>query len=134
MSRCLAVVRKPVVCVGRNTTIVRANYYLPGNSEFYSHSLKLWEGLEQDLNYNAMMSQRGMLNLFHNDGQRDAAVRRANSILNQGDDAEILSRDQLRKLVPFLNYDNARFPIMGALLQRRAGTARHDAVAWVFYQ
>ncbi|NIZ15394.1 sarcosine oxidase subunit beta family protein [Phaeobacter sp. HF9A] len=118
--------------VGRNTTIVRANYYLPGNSEFYSHSLKLWEGLEQDLNYNAMMSQRGMLNLFHNDGQRDAAVRRANSILNQGDDAEILSRVQLRKLVPFLNYDNARFPIMGALLQRRAGTARHDAVAWGF--
>ena len=118
--------------VGRNTTIVRANYYLPGNSEFYSHSLKLWEGMEQDLNYNAMMSQRGILNVFHNDGQRDAAVRRANSIINQGDDAEILYRDQLKKLVPFLNYDNNRFPIMGALLQRRAGTARHDAVAWGF--
>ncbi|NKX75979.1 FAD-dependent oxidoreductase, partial [Rhodobacteraceae bacterium R_SAG3] len=83
--------------VGRNTTIVRANYYLPGNSEFYSHSLKLWEGMEQDLNYNAMMSQRGILNVFHNDGQRDAAVRRANSIINQGDDAEILYRDQLKK-------------------------------------
>ncbi|MFP3382205.1 sarcosine oxidase subunit beta family protein [Tritonibacter sp. SIMBA_163] len=118
--------------VGRNTTIVRANYYLPGNSEFYSHSLKLWEGMEQDLNYNAMMSQRGILNVFHNDGQRDAAVRRANSIINQGDDAEILYRDQLKTLVPFLNYDNNRFPIMGALLQRRAGTARHDAVAWGF--
>lgn len=116
--------------VGRNTTIVRANYYLPGNSEFYSHSLKLWEGLEQDLNYNAMMSQRGILNVFHNDGQRDSAVRRANAIINQGDDAEILYRDQLREMVPFLNYDNNRFPIMGALLQRRAGTARHDAVAW----
>jgi len=116
--------------VGRNTTIVRANYYLPGNSEFYSHALKLWEGMEQDLNYNAMMSQRGILNVFHNDGQRDAAVRRANSIINQGDDAEILYRDQLKTLVPFLNYDNNRFPIMGALLQRRAGTARHDAVAW----
>jgi len=116
--------------VGRNTTIVRANYYLPGNSEFYSHSLKLWEGMEQDLNYNAMMSQRGILNLFHNDGQRDATIRRANSVINQGDDAEILYRDELKKLVPFLNYDNNRFPIMGALLQRRAGTARHDAVAW----
>lgn len=108
--------------VGRNTTIVRANYYLPGNSEFYSHSLKLWEGLEQDLNYNAMMSQRGIVNVFHNDAQRDSAVRRANSIINQGDDAEILSRDQLREMAPLLNYDNNRFPIQGALLQRRAGT------------
>ncbi len=118
--------------VGRNTTIVRANYYLPGNSEFYSHSLKLWEGLEQDLNYNAMMSQRGILNVFHNDAQRDAAVRRANAIINQGDDAEILTRAQLRDMVPQLNYDGNRFPIQGALLQRRAGTARHDAVAWGF--
>jgi sarcosine oxidase subunit beta len=118
--------------VGRNTTIVRANYYLPGNSEFYSHSLRLWEGLEQELNYNAMMSQRGILNLYHNDGQRDAAVRRGNSIINQGDDAELLNRDQVRALAPYLNFDNNRFPIMGALMQRRAGTARHDAVAWGF--
>lgn len=116
--------------VGRNTTIVRANYYLPGNSEFYSHSLRLWEGLEQELNYNAMMSQRGILNLYHNDGQRDAAVRRGNSIVNQGDDAECLDREGVRKLAPFLNFDNNRFPIQGALMQRRAGTARHDAVAW----
>lgn len=118
--------------VGRNTTIVRANYYLPGNSEFYSHSLRLWEGLEQELNYNAMMSQRGILNLYHNDGQRDAAVRRGNSIINQGDDAELLDREGVRKLAPYLNFDNNRFPIMGALMQRRAGTARHDAVAWGF--
>lgn len=118
--------------VGRNTTIVRANYYLPGNSEFYSHSLRLWESLEQELNYNAMMSQRGILNLYHNDGQRDAAVRRGNSIINQGDDAELLDRDGVRKLAPYLNFDNNRFPIMGALMQRRAGTARHDAVAWGF--
>ncbi len=66
--------------IGRNTTIVRANYFLPGNSEFYSHSLKLWEGMEQDLNYNTMMSQRGVLNLFHSDGQRDAFVRRGNAM------------------------------------------------------
>ena len=118
--------------VGRNTTIVRANYYLPGNSEFYSHSLRLWESLEQELNYNVMMSQRGILNLYHNDGQRDAAVRRGNSIINQGDDAELLDREGVRRLAPYLNFDNNRFPIMGALLQRRAGTARHDAVAWGF--
>ena len=116
--------------VGRNTTIVRANYYLPGNSEFYSHSLKLWEGLEQNLNYNVMMSQRGIIGLFHSDGQRDAAVRRGNAIRAQGDDAELLDREALRAMVPYLDFDNARFPIYGGLLQRRGGTARHDAVAW----
>ncbi|WP_083097386.1 sarcosine oxidase subunit beta family protein [Pseudophaeobacter leonis] len=118
--------------VGRNTTIVRANYYLPGNSEFYSHSLRLWESLEQELNYNAMMSQRSILNLYHNDSQRDAAVRRGNSIVNQGDDAELLDREAVGKSAPYLNFDNNRFPIQGALMQRRAGTARHDAVAWGF--
>jgi len=118
--------------VGRNTTIVRANYYLPGNSEFYSHSLKLWEGLEQDLNYNAMMSQRGVIQIFHNDGQRDAMVRRGNAIINQGDDAELLDVEGVRKRAPFLNFNNNRFPIMGGLLHQRGGTARHDAVAWGF--
>ncbi len=116
--------------VGRNTTIVRANYGLSGNSEFYSHSLKLWEGLEPDLNYNVMHSQRGIINLFHSDGQRDAFVRRGNAMRNQGDDAELLSRDDLRKMVPYLNFDNARFPVRGGLMQRRGGTARHDAVVW----
>jgi len=116
--------------VGRNTTIVRANYFLPGNSEFYSHSLKLWEGLEAELNYNVMHSQRGQIILFHSDGQRDAAARRGNAIVNQGDDAELLSRDQLRRMVPYLDYEQTRFPIYGGLIQRRAGTARHDAVAW----
>ena len=116
--------------IGRNTTIVRANYMLPGNSEFYSHSLKLWEGLEPDLNFNVMHSQRGQIALFHSDGQRDAAVRRANAMINRGDDAEMLSQADLRKMLPYLNYDNARFPIYGGILQRRAGTARHDAVAW----
>jgi sarcosine oxidase subunit beta len=116
--------------VGRNTTIVRANYGLPGNSEFYSHSLKLWEGMEQELNFNTMMSQRGVLNLFHSDGQRDAYARRANAMRNQGDDSELLNRDQVRKMVPFLDFDNVRFPVYGGLLQRRGGTARHDAVAW----
>jgi sarcosine oxidase subunit beta len=118
--------------VGRNTTIVRANYLLSGNSEFYSHSLKLWEGLEQDLNFNVMMSQRGVMNLFHSDGQRDAYARRGNAIRFRGDDAELLTRDQVRAIAPFLNFDDLRFPIYGGLLQRRGGTARHDAVAWGF--
>ncbi|QQA43782.1 sarcosine oxidase subunit beta family protein [Pelagovum pacificum] len=116
--------------VGRNTTIVRANYYLPGNSEFYSHSLKLWEGLEGELNYNVMHSQRGLINLFHSDGQRDAFVRRGNSMINQGDDAILLDREGVRAHLPYLDFDNARFPVQGGLYHPRGGTARHDAVAW----
>ena len=118
--------------VGRNTTIVRANYGLEGNSQFYSHSLKLWEGLEQDLNYNVMHSQRGIVNLFHSDGQRDAYARRANMMMSQGDDAILLDREGCRKLMPFLDYDQTRFPIFGGLYHKRGGTARHDAVAWGF--
>jgi sarcosine oxidase subunit beta len=116
--------------VGRNTTIVRANYFLPGNSEFYSHSMKLWEGLEDDLNYNVMHSQRGLINLFHSDGQRDAFVRRGNAMLAQGDDAILLGREELREILPYLDHDQGRFPIYGGLYHKRGGTARHDAVAW----
>ena len=116
--------------IGRNTTIVRANYYLPGNSEFYSHSLKLWEGLEPELNYNVMHSQRGIINLFHSDGQRDAFVRRGNAMAAQGDDAVLLDREGVRRMLPYLDFDNARFPIYGGLLHPRGGSARHDAVAW----
>ncbi|WP_227284469.1 sarcosine oxidase subunit beta family protein [Boseongicola sp. H5] len=116
--------------VGRNTTIVRANYNLPGNSEFYSHSLKLWEGLEADLNYNVMHSQRGVINLFHSDGQRDAYARRGNAMINQGDDAILLDREGCRRMLPYLDYDQTRFPIYGGLYHPRGGTARHDAVAW----
>jgi heterotetrameric sarcosine oxidase beta subunit len=115
---------------GRNTTIIRSNYLLPGNIPFYEWSMKLWEGLEQDLNYNTMVSQRGVLNLFHSDVQRDVFARRGNSMRLHGVDAELLDRARLRKLVPYLNFDNARFPIHGGLLQRRGGTARHDAVVW----
>ncbi len=116
--------------VGRNTTIVRANYFLPGNAEFYSHSLKLWEGLEQELNYNVMLSQRGLINLFHSDGQRDAFARRGNAMINQGDDAILLDREGVRDHLPYLDFDNTRFPIYGGLYHPRGGTARHDAVAW----
>ena len=116
--------------IGRNTTIVRANYFLPGNSEFYSHSLKLWEGLEEELNYNVMHSQRGLINLFHSDGQRDAFARRGNAMLAQGDDAILLDREGVRAILPYLDFEQARFPIYGGLYHKRGGTARHDAVAW----
>jgi sarcosine oxidase subunit beta len=116
--------------VGRNTTIIRSNYLLPGNNPFYELSMKLWEGLEQDLNYNAMVSQRGVLNLYHSDGQRDAYARRGNAMRMHGVDAELLDREAVRRMLPFLDFDGARFPIQGGLLQRRGGTVRHDAVAW----
>jgi methylglutamate dehydrogenase subunit A len=116
--------------VGRNTTIVRSNYLLPGNIPFYELSMKLWEGLEQDFNYNAMVSQRGVLNLFHSDAQRDAYARRGNAMRLHGVDAELLDRTAVQAMAPFLNFDDARFPIQGGLLQRRGGTVRHDAVAW----
>jgi len=115
---------------GRNTTIIRSNYLLPGNIPFYEWSMKLWEGLEQDLNYNTMVSQRGVLNLYHSDLQRDAYARRGNAMRLHGVDAELLDREQVRALVPHLDFDDARFPIQGALLQRRGGTVRHDAVVW----
>ena len=116
--------------IGRNTTIIRSNYLLPGNEPFYEFSMKLWEGLEQEFNFNAMVSQRGILNLCHTDAQRDAFRRRGNAMLLAGADAELLDAAQVRAMYPFLNFDNARFPIKGGLLQRRAGTARHDGVAW----
>lgn len=116
--------------VGRNTTIVRSNYLLPGNIPFYETSMKLWEGLEQDLNYNAMVSQRGVLNLYHSDAQRDAYARRGNAMRLHGVDVELLDRNAVKVMYPWLNYENARFPIQGGLLQRRGGTVRHDAVAW----
>ena len=116
--------------IGRNTTIIRSNYMLPGNEPFYELSMRLWEGLERDFNYNAMVSQRGVLNLCHSDAQRDAYVRRGNAMIMAGADAELLDTDGVRAMYPFLDFANARFPVKGGLLQRRGGTARHDAVAW----
>jgi methylglutamate dehydrogenase subunit A len=116
--------------VGRNTTIIRSNYLLEGNEPFYEFSMKLWEGLEQDFNFNAMISQRGVLNLCHTDAQRDAFRRRANGMRLNGVDSELLDADGVRKMAPFLNFNSARFPIKGGLLQPRGGTVRHDAVAW----
>lgn len=116
--------------VGRNTTIVRSNYLQPGNVPFYELAMQLCETLEQDINFNAMVSQRGVLKTFHSDAQRDAYARRGNSVRLHGIDAEFVDREGVRRLAPFLDFDNARFPIEGGLLQRRGGTVRHDAIAW----
>jgi heterotetrameric sarcosine oxidase beta subunit len=117
--------------VGRNTTIVRSNYQLDGNTQFFEHSLKLWEGLAHTLNYNVMFSQRGQIVLAHGPSQLDVLARKGNIMRLNGIDAELLDRDDIMRELPYLDYSpHTRFPIYGGLAQRRAGTARHDAVAW----
>ncbi|ESZ72682.1 sarcosine oxidase subunit beta [Mesorhizobium sp. L103C119B0] len=117
--------------VGRNTTAVRSNYLLPSNTRFYEHSMKMWENLSHDLNYNVMFSQRGCLNLAHTPAQFDDLARRGNAMRHLGVDAELMSTAEIARLVPALDMSaSARFPIVGGLMQPRAGTARHDAVAW----
>jgi sarcosine oxidase subunit beta len=116
---------------GRNTTIVRSNYHLDANAHFYEFSLKLWERLAQELNFNVMYSARGVLNLVHSPADADAAIRRGNAMRLNGIDAQFLSRDEIAKRIPNLDCSpEARFPILGGLLQPRGGTVRHDAVAW----
>ncbi len=117
--------------VGRNTTIVRSNYIIDGNTQFFEFSLKLWESLSHTLNFNVMLSQRGQVVTAHGPVGLDVLARRGNIMRLNGIDAELLDRGEVMKLLPYLDYSReARFPIWGALLQRRAGTARHDAVAW----
>jgi methylglutamate dehydrogenase subunit A len=117
--------------VGRNTTIVRSNYMIGGNTAFFEHSLRLWEGLSHELNFNVMLSQRGQIVLGHGPSQMDALARRGNIMRLHGIDAELLDRGEVMSLLPYLDYSaEARFPVWGGLLQRRAGTARHDALAW----
>jgi heterotetrameric sarcosine oxidase beta subunit len=116
--------------VGRNTTLIRSNYFHPENVRFYEFSLKLWERLEHTLNFNAMVSQRGTLNLFHTEAQRDLFTRRANQMRVLGVDAEAVSRERVGALVPLADLDNGRYPVLGGFLQPRGGTVRHDAVAW----
>jgi sarcosine oxidase subunit beta len=118
---------------GRNTTNVRSNYILDQNQRFYEFSLKLWESLSQELNYNVMFSQRGVLITAHFDPQTQALLRRGNGMRVNGSDAVFLSADEVRRKVPVLDFSpTSRFPITGAFLQPRAGVARHDAVAWGF--
>ena len=117
--------------VGRNTTIIRSNYMLEDNAHFYEHGMKLWEELAQELNYNVMFSQRGIVNVAHSNAQMDGFARRGNAMRLNGIDAELLTREDVKQLLPMLDYsDKARFPVYGGLQQPRAGTARHDAVAW----
>jgi len=115
---------------GRNTTIVRSNYMIEGNTEFYEHSLKLWENLSQELNFNVMFSQRAHVSLVFGPSQRDATARRYNLMRLNGIDGEFWDPDELRRRIPHLNHDQGRFAISGAYVQPRAGTARHDAVNW----
>jgi methylglutamate dehydrogenase subunit A len=117
--------------VGRNTTLIRSNYMLGGNTNFFEFSLKLWEGLSHDLNFNTMVSQRGQAVLAVSPGQVDSFARRGNIMRLHGIDAELLDRAEVEKLLPYLDYTkDARWPIYGAIFQPRAGTVRHDAVAW----
>ena len=114
---------------GRNTTIVRSNYLWDESAGLYEHAMKLWENLSRELNYNVMFSQRGLLHLAHNVHDMQEIGRRGSAIYLNGIDSEFLSPQAVAKMVPFINI-NCRYPILGALLQKRGGTARHDAVAW----
>jgi sarcosine oxidase subunit beta len=118
---------------GRNTMTVRSNYLIDDNARFYEFSLRLWEGLARDLNFNIMFGQRGVLNLCHNDHQMDAAARRGNAMRLAGIDSELLDLADLHRELPLLDLGpGQRYPVMGGLIQRRAGIVRHDAVAWGF--
>ena len=116
---------------GRNTTIVRSNYLFDASAHLYEHALKLWEGLSAELNYNVMFSQRGVMNLAHDQHEARDLIRRTRANQLNGIDAEWLDRDAALAFCPVLNPDpGIRYPVYGSTLQRRAGTARHDAVAW----
>ena len=116
---------------GRNTTIIRSNYLWDESARLYEKSLQLFEDMSQDLNYNIMLSQRGVLNLAHSLQDLRDVHRRVNANRLNGIDSEFLTPEQIKEMVPIINIDpNIRYPILGSSLQRRGGTARHDAVAW----
>ena len=118
---------------GRNTTIVRSNYLWTEAALLYEKSLKLWEGLSQDLNYNVMFSQRGVYNLGHSLQDLRDIERRVGANRLDGIDAEVVTPAQIKAAIPMINISpGVRYPILGASLQRRGGVARHDAVAWGF--
>jgi sarcosine oxidase subunit beta len=116
---------------GRNTTIVRSDYYYPESAAFFDRSVALYERLSRDLNFNIMFSQRGMLTVAHSRGEVDFQRRLVNGMALSGVDMETVTTEQARKLCPIMNFSpTARYPILGGMLQRRAGTVRHDAVVW----
>jgi sarcosine oxidase subunit beta len=119
--------------VARNTTIIRSNYLLDESAAIYEHSLKLWEGLEEDLGADLQFSQRGVLNLAHDVGDVRSSVRRVEANRLNGVDAEWLEPDQVKAFCPIVNISkDVRYPVLGATLQRRGGIARHDKMAWGF--
>ncbi len=113
----------------RNTTIVRSNYLWDESTALYEKSMQLWEGLSQDINYNMMFSQRGVMNLGHSLQDMRDIERRVNANRLNGVDGEVVTPAQIKAMIPFINL-NTRYPVLGASLQRRGGVARHDAVAW----
>ncbi|HEY1427656.1 MAG TPA: sarcosine oxidase subunit beta family protein [Caulobacteraceae bacterium] len=116
---------------GRNTTVVRSNYFYPESAAFYDYSVSLYEGLGRELNFNIMFSQHGVLNVIQSRHQLEASMKWVNGLRLNGVDCEVLSADQVRREVPLLRDAHAgRYPILGGVIQRRAGTVRHDAVAW----
>jgi len=118
---------------GRNTTIVRSNYLWDEAAHLYEKSLKLWEGLSQELNFNVMFSQRGVMNLGHTLQDMRDIYRRSNANRLNGIDSEILTPAEIKAKVPAMNVSSeARYPVLGASFQPRGGVARHDAVAWGF--
>ena len=118
---------------GRNTTVIRSNYYYPESARLYDHSLKLYESLSKDLNYNIMFSQRGMVIVAHTRHQLESAARWVGAMQLNGIDTEMISADEIRRRIPRLDASpDARMPVLGGFVQKRAGTARHDAVAWGF--
>ncbi len=117
---------------GRNTTIIRSNYLWDDSAHLYEHSLKLWENLSTELNYNVMFSQRGVMNLAHNEHDIKEIKRRISANNLNGIDSLWLSKEEIQKKVPIMNTDNLRYPVLGASFQPRGGVARHDAIAWGF--
>jgi len=116
---------------GRNTTIIRSNYFHPQSAALYDLSVSLYESLSKELNYNIMFSQRGMMEIAHDQPELETMMRAANAMRINGVDIEVIDRDETLRREPLLDPSpRSRWPICGALLQRRAGTARHDAVAW----
>jgi sarcosine oxidase subunit beta len=116
---------------GRNTTVVRSNYLYPESARLYDFSLRLYEGLSRELNFNLMLSQRGHVMLAHSRHDLESLARWANAMHMNGIEAELITREEVGELIPALDLSpEARFPVLGGFLQRRGGTARHDAVAW----
>lgn len=116
---------------GRNTTIIRSNYLWDASAKLYDHALKIWENLSQELNFNVMFSQRGVMNLAHNQHDVRELKRRTHANRLNGIDCEWLDTKEVKEFCPIINCSpDIRYPVMGSTLQKRAGTARHDAVAW----